>query len=334
MIKRIKHGFKIFFTIVRVIYVLYKEKKWPAKQISKFEELFEGKLSKTSSERNIKSYCVAIPLLIDPFTQLEGRNSNQGEKERFFMYLLCSSIFDDFFDKKNISPEDLNQIFFQPFEYSPKNFEERAFLHSHISLLNYVKNLESYKALNKELYDFQIDSYKQLDPLIDKEELKRITIGKGGISNMMIFYFLDMDQSLLNQTCWKQFGYILQIMDDLLDIMDDLKEGVYTLPMIIKDAHELDFFFDGLMKDLKLTIFNLPYPKKRKEKLIISWVAICSICKLALKQLVEVQDEHGHLPDLKTLPRNKIVVDMQKTKNLQYCIKFTYRETYNWLHKS
>lgn len=332
MIKRINHGLKIFLMVCKIIYIRNREIKWAHEQIKKLEVTFDGKLSNSTITRNLSGYCNAIPLLINPFTHLNGRYSNKGEKERIFLYLLCTAIFDDFFDNKKLSSNDLYRISFQSTHYTPKSFEERLFLYAHIGLRNYVKDKILYDTVTKELFDLQFETSKQLDPLISEEELKRITIEKGGVSALLILFFLDMDTSLINQTCWRQFGFILQMMDDLLDIYLDLQEGVQTLPIFIKDANELDTYFSGLMQDLKQTISNLPNSNKQKEQLIIAWVSVCSICKLALKQLIEIQGVKNELPNLKDLPRNKLIVDMQKSRNLLFCIKFTYRETYKWLY--
>ncbi len=327
---RIQTIIKIFSGVVSILSIRKKEKKWAIRYIQKMEQQFDGKLSKSATDRAVVSYSGFIPMISDAFTQLRGRKSNPGEKERILLYFLCSSLFDDFCDEKQLSEDELYRISYQPESYQPTRFEERLFLHAHLTIKNYVKNKDYYDAVTKELFKAQLDSVQQLDPLISNEEIQRITITKGGSSTLLCHFYLDLDAGTIEQNCWRQLGVLLQFTDDLMDLFDDLKTGMQTLPVRIKNVADFHSFYLGQVQQMQDLVSQLPFPPKQKQHLIMSLVGICSLGNLVMKQLKNAQGDALEIADLKSQPRHVLIIDMEKPRNIFYCMKFTYRQIRSW----
>ncbi len=331
---RIKYAAKIIVGVATILYARKKEKKWAVNYIKQLERQFNGKLSQSATSRAVVSYSGFIPMISDAFTQLRGRKSNPREKERMLLYFICSSIFDDFCDRKELTADELYRISYHPETYEATRFEERLFLHAHLALKEYVRDKHYYNSVTKELFKVQLESANQFNSLISDDQIKHITLTKGRASTLLCHFYLDEVASPIEQSCWGQLGVMLQITDDLLDIHEDLQDGLQTLPIRMKDTKQFYAFFMDLVQQMKDMILDLPFPNKQKEHLVISLVGICSLSSLALQQLAAIQGAEAQLPNLKNMPRKALIIDMEKPRNLLYCMKFTYQQTVAWLESA
>jgi hypothetical protein len=92
----------------------------------------------------------------------------------------------------------------------------------------------------------------------------------------------------------------------------------------MRDAHSFHRFFTGKVEHLKREIGLLPFPRKTKQRLTLSMMGICSLGLMAIKQLRQIQSNNKTLPDLRQLPRKKLIIDMEKPGNLWYCMRQVY----------
>lgn len=322
----------VYFGVSNVILMGSLEKKWAEQYIQKLERDFGAKLNSSVVKRTVVSFGGFIPLASNAFTRLRNRTSNLGERERLLLYFLCSAIFDDFTDKKELSSDDLYQISFHPEEYQPKRIEEKIFLHAHLKLRAYVKNKTLYHSVVTELFQVQKDSANQFNSFLSEDELKHITFTKGGSSTLLCHFYLDLDASEIEQKCWRQLGVLFQLTDDLLDIYDDLQVGQETLPIRIKDVHVMTDFFEEQMEIMKNLIAKLPFPYKSKEQMVFSIASICSVGWIALHQLSTIQGDQSEIANIKAVERKALIVDMAKISNLLFCTKFTYDTSIKWIN--
>ncbi|MGF7233085.1 MAG: hypothetical protein ACQR30_17145 [Arachidicoccus sp.] len=138
---------------------------------------------------------------------------------------------------------------------------------------------------------------------------------------MLCSLYLDDIASELEQHCWYQIGEMIQLNDDLFDIYQDCSDKIATLPNRMQDAYAFHKFFIELFNNIKKEISLLPYPHKAKQSLNNSLTGICSIGLVAIRRLQKIQMASPALPDLKTLSRNKLIIDMEKITNRWSCVK-------------
>jgi len=264
-------------------------------------------------------------MICDVFTQLHGRRTDDREKSRFIHYFICSSLFDDFTDYQLISERQLYDISFHPDNYMPRTFDEKVFLYAHRLLRNFVQDKENYDRISHELFQAQLDSKKQYNSQLDDQAIRSITFSKGGNSVLLCRYYLDIAPGDVEEKCWFQIGKLIQVTNDLFDIYKDLQDHITTLPNHISDVYTFEQFFVGQIKEMKALIAQLPYSLKTKRRFSLSMAGIYAFGLIAVAQLKKIQGNASRLPDLKTLPRKQLIVDMEKPGNLIRWFKFVYR---------
>jgi len=247
--------------------------------------------------------------------------------ERLIQYFICSGAFDDFIDNKELSAAELEMISFSPEQFQPKRIEERLFQHCHLALRSYVRDRDKYNETARGLFRAQVDSAKQSGTaLIAEEALLRITLEKGGYAVLLCASYLLHDASEAERSCWYRIGGIIQLTNDLFDIWKDLQDNVQTLPNRVHNAYAFHSFFTGLVEEMVTIITGLPMPEKRKRAFLLNMMAICSFGDMAIRQLCAIQGQLPELPDLRSLPRKALIVDMEKPGNIWHCMRFTWQK--------
>ncbi|WP_298709286.1 hypothetical protein [Chitinophaga sp.] len=295
--------------------------------LQKLEAQFGGRMPEEARRKVITSYSIYQPMIIDAFTALRGRTATPAERDRLIQYFICSGAFDDFIDREELTPEALETISFQPENFQPRRIEEKMFLHCHLALRNYVRDRPAYDEAARGLYRAQTDSARQTKPApMSEEELLRITMEKGGYAVLLCRFYLDHDASGAEAECWYRIGGIIQLTNDLFDIWKDLQAGVQTLPNRMRDAHAFHAFYTRKVEEMMAIIAGLPVPEARKSTFLLNMMAICAFSDMAICQLRNIQQQSPQLPDLNTLPRKALIVDMEKPANIWHCMRFTWHK--------
>ena len=322
------HFFRfIYILIYRAFYILFQKKKEAAygtAYLKKLEDDFGERFDDRTFKKIIFYYSLIVPAIYDAFLSLHGRRTNNFEKERLLKYFICSSIFDNFFDRKEITDEEIYQITFNSNQYSPKSFNERISLHCHLEILNFVKDKEDYLKVLKLEYDAQVNSRKQFDETITYKEIEAITLSKGGNAVLLCSFYLDINSSISELNCWYKLGNAIQLVNDLFDIYKDLQTGLQTIPNRVKNVKELKKYFNNFITNLKQQILEIEVEESKKIDLIISLMGICALGLVAIEQLEIIQNKNETLPDLKTLSRKDLIIDMEKFSNIWLWLKTVY----------
>lgn len=289
------------------------------------EKNMDGQFNPKTKRKIAVSYGIYNPMICDAFAGLHGRLTNDDEKKRYIHYFICSSLFDDFTDDELISEEQLKGLSFQPAQYNAETFDEKVFQLSHLLLRNFVKNKSSYDRISQELYHAQMQSKQQSENKLSDEEIRQITFNKGGKSVLLCRYYLEFSPDKTEDICWYTIGTLIQLTNDLYDIYKDIQDDISTLPNRMTNVVRFEEFFIERIYEMKKSIQVLPYSFKRKKEFSLSMAGIYSFGLIAIHQLKEIQRDAGQLPDLKTLPRKSLIIDMEKRSNLMRWFKFTYQ---------
>ena len=317
----------IYIVVYRAFYILLlqkKEAKWGSNFLQKLEQQFDGSFDERTFKKIIFYYSLKVPAICDAFLHLHHKKTNRQECERLLHYFICSSVFDNFFDREELSDYDIYKITFASNTYTASNFNERISLNSHLLILNYVRDKEKYLAVLKKEYEVQAASRKQFDTNISNEEIEQITLNKGGNAVLLCSFYLDHEASVHEENCWYKLGNIIQNINDLFDIYRDLQSGLQTIPNRMKDAHEFKKYYLNLVSSLKQEIKAIDVPEKQKLHFTISLMGICALGIIAIEQLIKIQGNEKELPNLKTLTRKDLIIDMEKKNNLWKWVKTVY----------
>lgn len=322
-----------FFSIVTCIvskvicffYAKPREVRWARQRVRALGSALGGRLDDATFYKVVNSYAIYNPVICEAFTALRNRRSRDAEKERLLQYFICSSLFDNFCDRNELTQEALYQISFSPETYTPGSFDEQLFLQAHLFLCGEVADKAGYLQAKKGVFQSQIDSLKQFNPAISNEDIRQITLRKGGYAVLLCHFYLDDRASEPEQQCWYQMGGMIQLINDLFDIYKDYQDGIATLPNRMNDAYAFQLHYMELVEQLKREIAHLPFPVAAKRHLTVSIIGICAVGAMAIRQLQEIQGMAPELPDLRSLPRNALIVDMEKPRNMWYCIRWIYQ---------
>ena len=317
----------IYRIIYRAFYILInknKEAKYASTYLQQLEAKFNGKFDDKTFKKIVFYYSLQVPAIYDAFLFLYDRKSNEHEKERLLQYFICSSIFDNFFDREELTDEEIYNITFNSLTYIPKNFNERVSLYCHLEILNDVRNKESYLKLLLEEYKIQVATRKQFGVELSYEEIEQITLTKGGNAVLMCSYYLDIESSNYELQCWYILGNTIQFTNDLFDIYKDLQKGLKTIPNSITEVNSLKLYYLNIVNNLKENIQLIEVEDHKKLDLKISLMGICALGLVAINNLTQLEIKHNQLPNLKSLSRKELIIDMEKKSNIWLWLKTIY----------
>jgi hypothetical protein len=295
------------------------------KHLHEVEERLGGKFDDFTFNKIVKSHSLYLHIVNDSFTALHGRFTNNNEQLRSINYFTCSSVFDNFWDNKTHTLEELKAISFQPETYQPKTFDDRAFLESHLLLKNYVKDKVAYENISQKVFLAQQLSLKQFDKDITNETIQHITFEKGGNSVLLCRYYLDIQPTKEEEQCWYLLGTMIQLTNDLFDTYKDLQHNSYTLATRCTNVYEVENIYLNQIAQLKHCITQLPYKKTRKRYFSIIIASTYTLGLVAIEQLKKIQSNDASMPDLRYLPRKVLIIDMEKFSNVWLWVKLIFK---------
>lgn len=293
--------------------------------LEKFEKAFDGRFDEETKKKIAVSHSIYNPLIMDSFSRLKGRATNDAEKERLVSYFTCSSLLDNFFDRGELTLPEIYAINFDTERFQPKDFDQRVYLHCHQLLLKYVPDKASYLQVLRAEVDAQAASLRQFDPSIPNEEIRDIMMAKGGNAVLLCRHYLDDHHTTIEDACWYQLGAMIQMTNDLYDVFKDARDGIATLATRCTNASELSGFVEKQIETLRRLIAALPYPEKSKQRFYVAMAGVASLAMVATDNLKRIEKKYGHMPEFRTLPRKELIIDNEKAANILRCLWYVYR---------
>jgi len=307
---------------------LKQSEKWATFYLHTVEEKFDGKFDKKTLEKIVKRYSIQQHFINDSFSSLFGRNNIEKEKERNLLYFIMVSVYDDFFDDKTLTIDEIDSIFYHPETFNPQTFFEKVFIYTHTRLLNDVADKAQYFKDFEGLHIAQKDSLEQFNPNVTDEALLSITTRKGGYCLLMCRHYLDTPYLPAADATWYALGGVIQLTNDLYDIYKDMQEGIITLAVRAKQYEAIYALYAKHAEALNETIRQLPVSHARKMDLSIILNVIAAFGYVALDNLKRLQANNSNnsiLPVFDALPRKELIIDMEKNINRYKLLKFTYQ---------
>ena len=307
--------YHIIQLVLKAAFSLKKSAKETISIMKDLEQKHQGKFDPSAIKKAARFQGVQQVFINDAFTQLVNRNTNPFEQRSNKLYFTLTGLYDDIIDQKLIDEKTLNQLFEDPIHSTTNIFETKALVDVHLNLIKRVKNIAAYKTTLANVHQAQRDSSKQINSQLNQEELLDITLRKGGYSLLMCRHYIDLPESKEIDNCFYQLGGVIQFTNDLFDIYKDLQEGIQTIPNSAKNISELKTIYDQLVHNFMNTIHHLPFEKSKLDSLKIKLSPIPAFGYLAIQNLAKLQDEEQQLPNLKSVQRKALIIDMEKNIN-------------------
>ncbi len=290
----------------------------------------DGSLEASDFKKITNYYGLAVPAILgDAICALRGFKMSYKERLALTYQGAMTGLFDDFFDKYDMSDEKVMTFMEHPEELEGDNSAEKLFLFFYKNALANAHNPSLVLQYLREVYKAQVESKKQATTGLTKEEILDITIRKGGVS--VLFYRAALCHPFVanEETALHQMGGLMQFGNDVFDIYKDNNAGIHTLVTTMQNTDSVRKLFTAeLNKSIALTN-SLSYPLKNKKKsLQLVIMSLCSRCYVFFDQLEENEKSTNNIFTIEKYSRKQLVCDMDllinKWKTIRYFIKQKY----------
>ncbi len=267
--------------------------------------------------KKINLYGLSIPAVLgEAFCTL--RAESMSGKERLSVTYLggITGLFDDLFDRKNLSPDYIYQLLQHPSENNASNVNEKLLVKLYTLGLENSDKAELIKAYAVKVYEAQLMSLQQNAPGLTQDEIKQITFEKGGVSMPLYRCGFAGEISANEYNLIYHLGAIGQLENDIFDVYKDYQAGVQTLATVATDIVQLrQIYKDQLKKIFELLEYTaFPSENKKKFRHFVGLVTGSGLVCLDQLKRISKQTEGVFMPG--KYSRKDLICDMQRPFNI------------------
>lgn len=284
--------------------------------LTELENKYHGSFQAEQRKKITDYYGLFITsFLCSSYKKLYGKILTEAERKRATLFGILTPVGDDLFDIDKLSHSDIERITFEPHLYDATTFSAHVAKEIQTFLLQTVPHKEAYLKASKDVLDIQVETAKQTNPGITKEEIERITYTKGAVSVIIYHQCLDDAASEQMLEALYYIGSLYQLGNDIFDLYKDVRDNIYTLINTCTDYVQLKQQFTERVIKQNQCIVALPYAQRDKDIFCIIMNTINARSMVALNQFIAFEKKHGK-PDWWKLQRKDMIVDMEKPFNL------------------
>lgn len=322
-----------FFRYINIAAKVYSEintqkqftKTFLIPYLNELELKYGGKFQPEQRGKILNYYGLFITsFLCSSYKSLYGKKLSDEERKRATLFGILTPVGDDLFDTDKLDIKSIRQITFQPESFNATTFSSQVAKEIQTYLLKTVPHKQEYIKASKDVLDIQVETIKQTNAQLSKEEMRRITYTKGAVS--VIIYHQCLDEAADDQMLEVLFltGSLYQLGNDIFDLYKDVRDNIYTLINTCDDYHQFKKDFIERVKLQNEKIYALPYAKKDKEDFCVVMNTINARSLVAIDQFIKTQKRTGEKVDWWKLKRKDMIVDMEKPVNIIKWLKYIY----------
>lgn len=272
----------------------------------------------SKEKRRLKHYFYGTTYLSIIFGTLHGHRRTAREKHLFSNLAALAYFFDDLADEFRY--RDRSKILWQN---NPETYGQHADDERKLSL-HFLQNvyrelppqdLEQFKMFMYQVFNVETGGRQVGSKVLEINDLEKITAEKGGFSVLLFRRILAHPLTATEQEAIFQFGFLIQLCDDIFDIWFDVQEGVSTLPIHFAKAGrvgDLHDFFEKKVVEVQQKFRATGLPRGQVETSLKVIHFIVSITRVCLQQYLKIEKTEGRLP---LDDRQRMVVDMERWSN-------------------
>lgn len=267
--------------------------------------------------KKINLYGLAIPAVLgEAFCALRGEP--MSVKERLSVTCLggITGLFDDLFDRKNLSPDYIYQLLQHPSKENASNENEKLLVKLYTLGLENSDKADLIKAYAVKVYEAQLMSLRQNAPGLTRDEIKQITFEKGGVSMPLYRCGFDGEISEVEYELIYNLGAIGQLENDIFDIHKDYQAGVQTLATTESDISKLRQIYEDQLKMIFDLLAQVTFPPANKRRLRHFVVLVVGSGLVCLDQLKQISKQTGGAFIPEKYSRKDLICDMQRPFNI------------------
>ncbi len=313
------------FVIFSIKYIYQKRfiKNTLSVDIAKSNKTNDSSLDDQDFKKITDYYGYAVSVMFgETYCILRGKKMSLRERSSLTNLAGLTGLFDDFFDKKEMTESYIKNLLENPYNNRGKNSNEQLCNAFYLKALENSADIDLLKSYALKVTDAQILSKKQLNQNIDQEEIKAITYLKGG--NSVLFYRCALNEEMSDQEkqLLYKLGAIWQLENDMLDIYKDGKDGIKTLATTENKMNNLRKTYTSLMEELVDLVYLTKYSDANKKmflRIVALFVSIGFVCLDMLEKNEKLTNNSFVLAEYE---RKQLICDMEKPANIMQSIHY------------
>lgn len=281
-------------------------------------------ISAKGFELRLTQYVQVHSLLDYSLCGLAGREMSEKELKACVYFCASLPLYDDFFDKNDLSAEEIKALMQAPKDFEPNTPVEGLFIFLLKEVYENLHDSELFAKYFEGLYYGQEESKKLLNPNLTYEEVEKIAFEKGGYSALLFRSILKHPLIKGEEEALYQLGAVGQLLDDLFDLWDDLEEGINTV--VTKFENDFQPVFDRYMKEvqrLRELFLALDYKASDKHRFIRELMLMVNGGTLCGLHYLELQKQNGGVFDIQKIGRKAMICDMEDKRNWFKMVKLS-----------
>ncbi|MFO7852660.1 MAG: class 1 isoprenoid biosynthesis enzyme [Bacteroidota bacterium] len=290
-------------------------KKTLANDISEIKKNSDNSLSEKDFRKIFTYYGSAVPAILgEGYCLLRGKGMTNDERYRLTYMGALTGLFDDLFDEKGTEEKHIKELVNKPAESIATNSHEKLFIRFYKNVLDSGNPSLVRKHLNR-VFDAQVLSKRQKDPGLNEEDIRHITMEKGGTS--LLFYRCAFPEKLKESEhrMLYQLGGLGQLENDIFDVYKDHRDRIRTLATTARQISKLRSIYTSLIQDVYNLLEETGYPPKNHKKFSKFISLVSSRGLVCLDHLQKQENRSGGVLDIPSYNRERLICDMEKKTN-------------------
>jgi hypothetical protein len=326
--RRIINTPKLLYTVIKNI---NRQKKFIKNNIEPVirnaKKSNDGSLDEADLKKITSYYGLAVPAILgEALCALRGRKMTEKERLASTCQGATTGLFDDFFDKQNLSGEALKGFIENPQQLSGANANQQLFLTLYTTGLRNLPDLQLTLSYVYRVYSAQVESKKQALPGLSYDEIKTITLLKGGVSLLLYRTAFANPMEKAEEDMLHKLGGLMQLSNDIFDVYEDRQHKISTLITTAKKINDIRTVFMALLKEGYVAAYESNYPPHNVKRFLnMISIGIFSRCLVCLDQLEENEKRSGNIFTPHLYSRKELVCDMDTTANKWRSVKYHVR---------
>jgi hypothetical protein len=304
-------GIISYLRLKRYLYFAYK------KEFSAIGWTLEEYKYHSKQYNRTKQYVHANYFFGEWLSLYRGFALNPTELKKFVWLSSCAPVFDDFFEH-SYDYDHIKNLLLHPVLSNARNSKEDLAVWFFSKILENNTDSQQLQDTALELFDAQIRSKNQENAAIVYEDLIKISKDKGGFSGLMYAHLLDYRKTDGFKQYAFQLGAYGQLMDDVFDLFDDAKNGIYTFANRSKDVKSIRNVVSDHEKTVEMLIVAASLPENRKIRIKRVLGIFGAVIETALQHYEHIEKEHKIPPcESQGTERKLWIVDMEKISTIR-----------------
>jgi hypothetical protein len=294
--------------------------------LNELEKKYRGHFQPEQRVKILNYYGLFITsFLCSSYKRLYGETLDYNERKRATLFGILTPVGDDLFDVDKLDIESIRTITYHPENFTATTFAAHVAKEIQSYLLQNVPHRTEYLQASKNVLEIQVETVKQTDSNISKEEMERITYTKGAVSVIIYHECLNYVADMQMKEVLFLIGSLYQLGNDIFDLYKDVRDNIYTLINTCDDFVLFKYKFIERVQLQNQKIMELPGTEKNKKEFCIVMNTINARSVVALDQFIRLQKKMRHKIDWWKLQRKDMIVDMEKPRNFLKWFYYIWR---------